>query len=141
MQCNQWFHDGLQFFFHYLLLLERTFRWALYPSPCSFLFPVHLDWSLKKSVDKKVKCSFYICEFVFHFSLWFKLSILFSLVLFSLEMYNRNGIKLIGKKINVDRQFFKDVLCVTLMQEGGGSTQNSSIRVYITCFFKMQRLR
>ena len=28
-QCDQWFHDGLKFFFHYLLLLERTFGWAL----------------------------------------------------------------------------------------------------------------
>ena len=28
--------------------------------------------------------------------------------------------KLTGKKLNVDRQFFKDVVCVTLLQEGVG---------------------
>ena len=92
----------------------------IYLSPCSFLFALHLDWSFNTSVDKKIKCSFYICKIVFHFSLWLKLSIFFSLVLFSLEMHNRSGKELIGKKLNVDRQFFKDVLCITLFQEGVG---------------------
>ena len=128
-------HDGLTFFFHcllllertfffhYLLLLERTLGWVLYPSPCSFLFALHLDWFLNTSVDKKIKCSFNICEFVFYFSLWFKLSIFFSLALFSLEMYNRSGKKLTRKNLNVDRLFFKDVLCVTLLQKGEGEGQ------------------
>ena len=84
LQWDQWFHDGLKSFFHYLLLLERTFGWALCPSPRSFLFGLHLNWSLNTSVDKKIKCNFYICEFMFNFSLWFKFSIFFSLVLFSL---------------------------------------------------------
>ena len=88
--------------------------------PMFVLFALHLDWSLNPSVDKKIKCSFYICEIVFYFSLWLKLSIFFSLVLFSLEMHNRSGKELIGKKLNVDRQFFKDVLCITLFQEGVG---------------------
>ena len=90
----------------------------IYLSPCSFLFALHLDWSFNTSVDKKIKCSFYICKIVFHFSLWLKLSIFFSLVIFSVEMHNRSRKKLTGKKLNVDRQFFKDVLCVTLLQEG-----------------------
>ena len=30
VQCDQWFHDGLIFFFHSLLLLERKFGWALF---------------------------------------------------------------------------------------------------------------
>ena len=68
--------------------------------------------------DKKIKCLSYICKIGFHYSMWFKLSIFFSLVLFSLEMHNRSRKKLTGKKLNVDRQFFKDVLCVTLLQEG-----------------------
>ena len=101
LQCNQLFHDGLNLLFHYLLLLEQTFGWALYPSPCSFLFALHLDWSLNTNVDKKIKCSLYICELVFHISLWLKLSIFFILVLFSLEMHNRNGKKLTGKKLSV----------------------------------------
>ena len=112
LQHDQWFHDGLKFFFHYLLFLERTFGWVLYPSPCSFLFALHLDWSLNKSVDKKIKCSLYICKLVFHLNLWFKLSIFFSLVLFSLEMENRSGKKLTGKKLSGDKQFFKDVIWI-----------------------------
>ena len=82
------------------------------------LFALHLDWSLNPSVHKKIKCSFYICKIVFYFSLWLKLSIFFSLVLFFLQMHNRSWKKLAGKKLNVDRQFFKDVLWVTLLQEG-----------------------
>ena len=94
----------------------------IYLSPCSFLFALHLDWSLNTSVDKKIKRSFCICEIVFYFSLWLKLSIFFSLVLFSLELHNRSGKKLIGN-LNVNRQFFRDVLCVTLLQEGLGQYQ------------------
>ena len=52
-----------------------------------------------------------------------QISIFFSLVLFSLEMDNKSRKKLTGKKLNVDRQFFKDVLCVTLLQEGVGQYQ------------------
>ena len=33
--------------------------------------------------------------------------------------------KLTGKKLNVDRQFFKDVLCIILLQEGVGQYQFS----------------
>ena len=55
-----------------------------------------------------------------HLSVWFKLSIFFSLALFSLELYNRSVKKLTWKKLNLDRQFFKNVLCVTLLQEERG---------------------
>ena len=71
----------------------------IYLSPCSLLFALHLDWCLNASVDKKIIFSFYICEIVFHISLWLKLSIFFSLVLFSIERLNRSRKKLIGKKI------------------------------------------
>ena len=80
--------------------------------PRSFLFALHLDCSLNSSVDKNIKSSLYICEFVFHFSLWFKLSIFFSLILFSVEMHKRKGKKLKGKEFNVERQFFKDVIWI-----------------------------
>ena len=73
--------------------------------------------------DKKIKWSFYICEIVFHSSLWLKLSISSALVLFSLEMHNGSENKLTGKKLNVGRQFFKDVPYVTLLQEGVGQCQ------------------
>ena len=88
----------------------------IYLSPCSFLFAFHLDWSLNTRIDKKSNEVFIFCEIVFHFNLWLKLSIFFILVLFSLEMHNRSWIKLTEKKLNVDRQFFEDVLCVTLLQ-------------------------
>ena len=66
---------------------------------------------------------FLISEIVFNFSLLLKLSIFFSLVLFCLEMHNRCGKKPTGKRLNVDRQFFKDILCVTVLQEGLGQYQ------------------
>ena len=109
LQYYQWFHDGFKFFFHCLLLLEQTIGLELYSSPCSFLFAVHLDWSLNTSADKKVKCSLYISELVFHFRLRLKLNIFFSLVPFSLEMHNKSGKKLTGKKLSVDKQFLEDV--------------------------------
>ena len=76
----------------------------IYLSPCSFLFALHLDWSLNTSVDKKIECSFYICEIVFHFGF-----------IFSWNAQKKRE-KANRKKLNVDRQFFKDVLCVTLLQ-------------------------
>ena len=120
LQCDQWFHDGLKYFLRYLLLLERTFIICL--SPCSFLFALHLDWFLNTKFDKKIKWSFYICKIVFYISLLLKLSIFFSLVLFSLEMHKRSVKKLTGKKLYVDRWFFKDVLWVTVLQGGWNST-------------------
>ena len=75
LQCDQWFHDGLIFFFHYSLLSERTFGWALSPPPCSFSFVFHLEWSVNLSTDKNSNsiCIFAnLCSTLF--SLWFKSS-------------------------------------------------------------------
>ena len=111
-------------FFSLFIVFRTKIRMSIiHLPPCSLLFALDLDWSLNTSVDKKIILSFYICKNVLHFSLWLKLSIFFSLVLFFLEMHNRSGKKLTGKKLNVDRQFFKDVLCVTLLQEGVGQYQ------------------
>ena len=113
----------VKIFLSWFINFGKNIRMSItYFSLCSFLFALHLDWSFNTSVDKKIKCSFYICEIVFYFSLWLKLSFFFSLVLFFLEMHNRSWKKLAGKKFNVDRQFLKDVLWVTLLQEGWGST-------------------
>ena len=79
--------------------------------PCSFLFSLHLEWSLNTSDDKKSNA---VCIFACHFSLWFKLNIFFSLLLFSVEIHKRTGKKLTGKKINLDRQFFKYVICILI---------------------------
>ena len=57
LQCDQWFHHGLKLSFHYLLPLERTL-WALPPLSCLFLFALHLEWCLNKSVDKKSNAIF-----------------------------------------------------------------------------------
>ena len=103
-----------------LFVIFRTNIWMsiVYLSPCLLLFALHLNWSLNTGSNKKIIFSFYNCEIVFHFSFWLKLSIFFSLVLFSLEMHNRSRKKLTGKKLNFNWQFFKDKLCVTLLQEG-----------------------
>ena len=60
---------------------------------------------------------------MFQFSLWLKLSIFFSVVLFSFEMHNRSMKKLTRKKLNIYRYFFKDELCEILSQEGVGQCQ------------------
>ena len=36
LQCDQWIRDGLISFVHYLLVLERTFEWALSPPHICF---------------------------------------------------------------------------------------------------------
>ena len=116
----------VKIFLSWFINFGKNIRMSIiYFSLCSFLFALHLDWSFNTSVDKKIKCSFYICEIVFYFSLWLKLSIFFSLVLFSLKINNRSRKKLTGKKLNVHRQFFKDVLCANLLQDGVGQYQFS----------------
>ena len=105
-------HTGMitKIFLSLFIIFRTIIRMSIiYLFPCSLLFALHLDWSLNTSVDKKIKRSFCICEIVFYFSLWLKLSIFFSLVLFSLEMRNRSGKKLMRKILNVNRQFFKDL--------------------------------
>ena len=111
LQCDQWFHDGLKSL-SLFIIFRAIFGWALYPSPFLFLFALHLDWSVNTSIDEKIKSSLHIPELVFFFSSWFKLSIFISLVLFSLEMHNRSGKKVIGKKLRVDKQFFKNVIWI-----------------------------
>ena len=54
--------------------------------------------------------SVYIYEIVFHINLW-------------LKTHYRCRKKLTVKKLNVNRHFFKDVLCLTLLQEGVGQYQ------------------
>ena len=110
LQCDQWFHDGLIFFFHYLLLLEWTFESAFIPSPCSFFCLLRLEWSLNLSTDKKSNaiCIFAnLCSTLF--SLWFKFS---SAWFYCLSKCTKRRQKLIGKNLNVDRQFFEDVISI-----------------------------
>ena len=47
LKCDQWFYDGLYFSIHYLLLLERTFGWALsHPHIRFSLLSIYLERSL-----------------------------------------------------------------------------------------------
>ena len=100
------------------LLLFIIFRTnlgtSIIPSPYSLLFVFHLDRSLNLSTDKTIKYNLHICELVFHFSLRSKLNIFFSLVPFSLEMYRSRGKEITEKRLNVNRQFSKDLIWMFL---------------------------
>ena len=115
---------GVNIFLSLFIIFRKNIRMSIiYLFPCSFLFALHLDWFLNTRVDKKSNavfifpklCSTLVCG---------GSSIFFNLVLFSLEMHNSSRKKLTRKKLNVDRQFSKDVLCVNLWQEGWGSTNS-----------------
>ena len=109
LQCNQWFHDGLIFFFLSLFFTFRTnVRMSIIPSPCPFFFALQLELSLNSSTDKKSNaiCIFAnLCSTLF--SLWFKFS---SAWFYFLSKCTKKGQKLTGKNLNVDRHFLKDVI-------------------------------
>ena len=72
LQYNQWFHDGLNFFFHYHCVrsvpIQSYSGYFLFP--CSLLFVLHLEWFLNTSVHKKSNavcifanlCSTLVCD-------------------------------------------------------------------------------
>ena len=108
LQCDHWFHDGLIFFLSLFITFRTNVRMSIIPSPCSFFFALHLQWSINLSTDKKSNavCIFAnLCSTLF--SLWFKFS---SAWFYFLSKCTKKGQKLIGKKLNVDRQFLKDVI-------------------------------
>ena len=97
-------------------------------APCSFLFAPYLEWSLNISIDKKSNtiCIFAnLCSTLI--SLWFKSSSAW--FNFRLKFTKERGKKLPGLNLNVDRQFFKDVICIfyvtlfNLTTEGWGQYQ------------------
>ena len=125
-----------------LFITFRTnLRLRLFPSPCSFLFVLHFYWSLIEMAKKKIKCSFYSCEFVFHFSLWLKLSIFFRLVLFPLKMYNRSGKKLTGKNIIVDSSSKMYSLWSYCWKKGVGRGQYQFLGKIVAHFLGFHLLR
>ena len=69
----------------------------------------HLNLSLKTVVDKKSNA---VCIFTNLCFTLFKLNIIFSLVLFSVKIHKRRGKRLTSEKLNVNRQFFKYVICI-----------------------------
>ena len=109
LQCDQRFHDGLIFFFHYLVLIEWTFGWILSPSPCSFFFALNLEWCPNLSTDKKsnaIRIFASLCSTLI--SLWFKFSSAW--FYFLSKCTRKRGQKLTGKDLDVDRYFFKDLI-------------------------------
>ena len=101
----------VSWWFKMFLLLFVTFTTkfgrALPPSPCSFLFALRFQWSLNTSVHKISNavcifanlCSTIVCSSNF-------------LQLGSIFYFQKGRIKAGREKLNVDRQFFKDAICM-----------------------------
>ena len=98
---------------------------SIIPYPCSLLFSLHLEWFLNVSIDKKLDpvCIFANLRSTL-FSLWFNFSSAW--FYFLSKSTKERWKKLTGKNLNVDRQFFKDViriffmfLCLTQVQGWG----------------------
>ena len=65
----------VNFFLSIFITFRTHVRMSIIPSPCSFFFALHLEWSLNLSTDKKSDaiCIFAnLCSTLF--SLWFKFS-------------------------------------------------------------------
>ena len=130
LQCDQWFHDRF-FFLSLFITFRANFRMSIILYPCSFFFTLHLEWPLKIRIDKKSNA---ICIFAnlrsTLFSLWFNF---FSVWFYFLSKCTKQrGKKLTGKKLNVNRQFFKNAICIFFFYfplfkliAGGGANTNS----------------
>ena len=93
----------VKIFLSLFIPFRKNVRMSMIPFPCLLFLALHQEWSLNTSADKRSNA---VCIFA---NLWFKLSIFHGLVLFSVGIYKRRRKKLTGKKINIDRQFFKSV--------------------------------
>ena len=65
----------VNFFLSLFITFRTNVRMSIIPSPCSFFFALHLQWSINLSTDKKSNavCIFAnLCSTLF--SLWFKFS-------------------------------------------------------------------
>ena len=99
----------VNFFLSLLITFRTNVRMSIIPSPCSFFFALHLQWSINLSTDKKSNavCIFAnLCSTLF--SLWFKFS---SAWFYFLSKCTKKRTRT-GEYLNVDRQFFKDVIYI-----------------------------
>ena len=107
--CNA-INDFMLFLFLSWFISFRTkVRMSIITFPFSIFFALHLEWSPNLSTDKESNsvCIFAnLCSTLF--SLWFKFSS--ASFYFQLKCTKKRGWKLIGKNLNVDRQFFKGVI-------------------------------
>ena len=109
LQCDQRLYDGLIFCLSLFITFRAIVRMSIIPYPCWFLFALHLEWSLNISTDQKSNtiCIFAnLCSTLF--SLWFKFSSAWLYFLSKCTKVRRK--KVTGKNLNVDEQFFKDVI-------------------------------
>ena len=98
----------VNFFLSLFITFRTNVRMSIIPSPCSFFFALHLQWSINLSTDKKSNA---VCIFANLCSTFFSLRFKFSSAWFYfLSKCTKRGQKLTGKKLNVDRQFFKDLI-------------------------------
>ena len=99
----------VNFFLSLLITFRANVRMSGIPSPYSFFFTLHTEWSLHLSTDKKSNtiCIFAnLCSTLF--SLWFKFS---SAWFYFLSKCTKKRTRT-GEYLNVDRQFFKDVIYI-----------------------------
>ena len=99
----------VNFFLSLFITFRKNLPMSIIPSPFSFSFALHLEWSLFLSDDIKSDA---ICILANLCSTLFSLCFKFPSAWF---YYRRNGQrkwlqKLTGKNLNADRQFFKDVI-------------------------------
>ena len=96
LQCNQWFHDW--FFLSLFITFRTNVRISIIPSPCSFFFVLHLEWSLNLSTDQKSNpiCTFGNLSFTL-FILWFKF---FSVWIYFLSKCTKKRVKPKTKREN-----------------------------------------
>ena len=73
---------------------------------------------------------------MFHFSLWFKLSVFFSLVLFSVGIQKRRGKKPTGKILNVESTFCDVTLCKLIAGGTGPINKKNNQPFYQSPFIK-----
>ena len=97
------------YFFSFIIYYFQKERFEEhYPLPI-FVFALHLEWTLNLSTDKKSNAIFILANLCSTlFSLWFKFSLAW--FYFLSKCAKRRGQKLTGKNLNVDRQFFKDII-------------------------------
>ena len=108
--CNDGFHDALIFFFfYYLFQNERSDKHYPPPHVCFCLLFIWNGPLIQVLIKNQVQFAYFL---VFYLSLWFKLSIFISFVLFSERIHKERREQLAWKKINVNRQIFKDLICI-----------------------------
>ena len=108
VQCDQWFHNVKMFLS--LLFLERKVCMSTIHIPMFIFFVFDLAWSLNTSVGKNQLQFVYLRASVSVFLVQIKYFLQLGFVFCQNPQKKRT--KANRKKINTDRYFFKDVICI-----------------------------